>query len=301
MRPPGGYEDVRSDQWLTRGLGSAWKTCALGHGADAASASLVQDEPTWDHGDELINTELLISKGQYAYSIQIPDCIAGGRMCGGDAICGGLGLTQSAEAAQPPAGYPTDQIMANIPNSVVGMFPICRGFYDGDIDQGWGMDKAWNKHNIWSLDAMQKVMMSPNVERQGAQAIMHAYAGKYECSGSTCKLVEQKELRGIYDSQLQTNYYGWPVNGMMGLLTMYCIQSTDECPDWVTYSILYPGLPNPYSRAETLDSKLPASQKAEQEEVLTSREITSLEESVVAGRGRVAFGYEPLPASLPVS
>jgi len=29
------------------------------------------------------------------------------------------------------------------------------------------MDKAWNKHNIWSVEAMRKVMLSTNITTQG--------------------------------------------------------------------------------------------------------------------------------------
>ena len=72
-----------------------------------------------------------------------------------------------AVAAQPPTGYPTSQVMATASNPTLGSIQIRRGFYDGAIDQGWGMDKAWNKHNIWSVEAMRKVMLSTNLTTQG--------------------------------------------------------------------------------------------------------------------------------------
>lgn len=202
-----------------------------------------------------------------------------------------------AVAAQPPAGYPTSQVMATASNPTLGSIQIRRGFYDSAVNQGWGMDKAWNKHNIWSLEAMRRVMLSTNITNQGAQHLLKAYAGRYQCSGSICTLTDQREIRGVYDTQSFGNYYGWPVGGKMGLLTMYCYQGGEAlCPNWVAYSITNPGVNNPY-RASTpsADSYLSAEESSEQIEILASDEIVALEQAVVAGEEQVAFSYEPLP------
>lgn len=212
------------------------------------------------------------------------------------AAAAGLGAVP-ASAAQPPPGYPTSQVMATAANPTLGSIEIRRGFYDGAIDQGWGMDKAWNKHNIWSVEAMRRVMLSTNITPQGLQYLLKAYAGKYQCSGSTCTLTDQREVRGIYDTQSFQYYYGWPVGGKMGMLTMYCEQGgAPLCPNWVTYSITNPGVHNPYrSSTPSADSVLTAEQSAEQAEIMASDEIVELDEAVASGEVQVAFSYEPLP------
>lgn len=133
----------------------------------------------------------------------------------------------AASAAPPPAGYPTDQIMATAQNASLGPIPIHRGFWDAAPDQGFGMDKAWNKHNIWSVEAMRRVLLSPNYTMQanGNYALV-AYAGKYSCSSSSslCVLEDERKLVGVHDGRTYANYYGWPVNGLMGMLTLYCDQ-----------------------------------------------------------------------------
>lgn len=187
--------------------------------------------------------------------------------------------------------------MATIYNPTLGYIDIRRGFYDSAVNQGWGMDKAWNKHNIWSLEAMRRVMRSTNVTNQGLQHLIKAYAGKYQCNGSSCTLTDQREVRGIYDSQSFQYYYGWPVGGVMGTLTMYCEQGgAPLCPTWVTYSITNPGVNNPYrSSTPSADSFLSADQSAEQAEIMASDEIVALDQAVAAGEEQVAFSYEPLP------
>lgn len=213
------------------------------------------------------------------------------------ALTGGVVSSAPAWAGQPPAGYPTSQVMSTASNPTLGSIQIRRGFYDADINQGWGMDKAWNKHNIWSVEAMRRVMLSPNITTQGLQYLLKAYAGKYRCSGSTCTLTDQREVRGVYDTQTYTNYYGWPVGGKMGQLTMYCYQGGElRCPNWVAYSITNPGVNNPYrSSPPSADASLSAEESAEQAEILSSEEIVALEGSIEAGDEQVTFSYEPLP------
>lgn len=211
-------------------------------------------------------------------------------------IAGGAAVTP-AWAAQPPPGYPTSQVMATAANPTLGSIQIRRGFYDGDVDQGWGMDKAWNKHNIWSVEAMRRVLLSPNITQQGLQYRLKAYAGKYSCSGSTCTLTDQREVRGVYDTQSYATYYGWPVGGKMGMLTMYCNQGgVIRCPNWVTYSITNPGMNNPYRMATPgADANLSAQESAKQAAILSSDEIVALQESIIAGDQHLEFSYHPLP------
>ena len=71
------------------------------------------------------------------------------------ALAVGIGLAGSApgNAAPPPAGYKTSQVLATAGNPSLGNILLRRGFWDADTDLGWGVDKAWNKHNIWSVEA----------------------------------------------------------------------------------------------------------------------------------------------------
>jgi len=204
----------------------------------------------------------------------------------------------AAWAGQPPPGYPTASIVATANNTYgLGSIPIRRGFYDGTIDQGFGADKAWNKHNIWSFEAMRRVMLSWNITQQGAQYLLKAYAGKYKCDGWTCTLVDQREIYAVYDTQSYTKYYGWPVGGKMGLLTMYCNQGgIIRCPNWVTYSLLNPGVNNPYLvPTQTADSNMTAAETQIQSKAMSSNEIVSLQASIADGSGDVKFDYKPLP------
>ena len=206
-----------------------------------------------------------------------------------------------AGAAPPPPGYPTSQVMSTAANPTLGSIQIRRGFYDSAVNQGWGMDKAWHKHNIWSVEAMRRVMLSTNITNQGLQHLLKAYAGKYQCNGSTCTLTDQREVRGIYDTQSYQYYYGWPVGGKMGLLTMYCNQGGEpRCPNWVTYSITNPGVNNPYRLSSpSADTFLSAEESSEQAKILSSDEIVALDQAIATGNERVAFSYEPLPQKIP--
>jgi hypothetical protein len=217
------------------------------------------------------------------------------------ALIGSAVLSGPAWAAQPPPGYPTSQVMATASNPTLGSIPIRRGFYDADIDQGWGMDKAWHKHNIWSVEAMRRVMLSPNITTQGARHVLKAYAGKYRCSGSTCTLTDQREVRGVYDTRTFTTYLGWPVGGKMGQLAMYCYQGGEAlCPNWVTYSITNPGVNNPYRSSNlSADTMLSAKDSSEQAAILASDEIVALDDAIEAGAQQVAFSYTPLPKQIP--
>ncbi|WP_146078865.1 MULTISPECIES: hypothetical protein [unclassified Rathayibacter] len=212
----------------------------------------------------------------------------------------GIGLvsTGPAMAAQPPAGYPSTDTFATVSSSTHGSFPIRRGFYDADIERGWGFDKVFHKHNIWSTNAMKKVMASTNSTLQGnGNYNLKAYAGNYDCVDGRCVLREQVELLGIYNPRSYDLYYGWPVGGKMGMQTLYCKQGGEaRCADWVTYSINHPGVDNPYSRSSTpAEEGLTADEQAKQAEILASPEIEELKAEIASDVTEVAFDYAPLP------
>lgn len=161
-----------------------------------------------------------------------------------------IGASTAAVAAQPPKGYPSNQVMANVGNPIHGTIPIRRGFYDGDLDTGFGFDKAWNKHNLRSLHAQQVLMGSNNSTKQGnGNYDLKTYTGYYNCDTNPCKLVKQQLVHGIYAPNNATYIQGWPVGGKVGLLTAYCTNDSGalDCPNWVTYGIDHPGQDNPYA------------------------------------------------------
>lgn len=158
-------------------------------------------------------------------------------------------------AAPPPPGYPTSQIMAQVKNSKYGTIPLRRGFYDSATNKGWGMDKAWHKHNLYSLNAQSILLKSPNGAKQGNGNIdLKTYVGKYNCPSKTskiCNLEKQLLVHAIYAPNDANYIQGWKVGGKVGLLTAYCSNDSNakDCPDWVTYSLDNPRTTNPYSRS----------------------------------------------------
>jgi len=194
--------------------------------------------------------------------------------------------------------------MATANNPTLGSIPIRRGFWDADWptgDIGWGMDKAWNKHNIWSVEAMRRVMLSTNITVQGTQRLLKAYAGRYTCTGIACALREQMEIYAVYNPNSYSNYYDWPVGGKLGMQTMYCNQGGAwACPNWVTFAIVNPGANNPYGRGRTPDSAVSDDQLRQQQEGLTSREVVELREAIDSGDAQVRFAFEPLPETVSV-
>ena len=223
----------------------------------------------------------------------------------------------TATAGQPPPGYPSDEIMATANHATLGPIPLHRGFWDGDTDQGFGVDKAWNKHNIWSVDAMTKLMRSPNWEKQtNGNYALRGYAYLIDCQGGGCRVADQRELIGVHDGRSYRDWYGWPVGGLMGMRTAYCQNPGGAwaCPDWVTYSILFPGTDNPYkpyafsstqmSADDSSGSTPPSSaasapatdpkDTARTQQKLKTPEIKGLQEKIAAGKAKVKFSYTPL-------
>ena len=167
-----------------------------------------------------------------------------------------------AQAAAPPPGYPTSEIMAQVKNSKYGTIPIRRGFYDSATNKGWGMDKAWHKHNLRSLKAQTVLVKSPNGTKQGNGNIdLKTYAGKYKCDkNKICKLEKQQLVHAIYAPNNADKIQRWPVGGKLGLLTAYCSNDNKalDCANWVTYSLDNPGKNNPYAAREESTPEAPA-------------------------------------------
>ena len=216
-----------------------------------------------------------------------------------------------AYAAPPPAGYPTDQIMTTANNPVLGGIPIRRGFYDADAGQGFGMDKAWHYHNLPSLTAQKYVLESTNRTLQGNGSWrLRAWAYKQECTTTggtrTCKVVDQREVWGIYQPQSYDKYFGWPVGGKMGLQTMYCQQGgTIKCPSWVILSFQNAASggsalsrtdspTTSVSPAPSVEQGLTPAERKSQEELYESPEVQELLQQIENGEVELSGSYEKL-------
>lgn len=159
------------------------------------------------------------------------------------------GAAAPAEAAQPPKGYQTSQVLATVENPRLGKIPLRRGFWDADSQRGFGMDKAWHKHALTSRAAQKVLLGSTNNKKQlNGSFDLRTYAGKYDCKDQwNCTLREQMLVHAIFDPTTYPNYYGWPVNGKLGMVTAYCDnKGIEKCPRWVTYALTNPGTTNPY-------------------------------------------------------
>jgi len=216
-----------------------------------------------------------------------------------------------AYAAPPPAGYRTDQIMTTANNPVLGDIPIRRGFYDADANQGFGMDKAWHYHNLPSLTAQKYVLESTDrtLQSQGSWR-MRAWAYKEECTTSggkrTCKVVDEREVWGIYQPQSYDKYFGWPVGGKLGLQTMYCQQGgAIKCPDWVIISFQNAAAgTSALSRTEAstpsvsptpaVEEGLTPSERKSQQELYESPEMQELFQQIESGEVVLTGSYEKL-------
>lgn len=148
---------------------------------------------------------------------------------------------QSAQAAQPPPGYPTADILAygNDRNGI--SVPLRRGFYDPDVDQGFGWDKAWSKHGITTYTPITGSIdvatpFYTNAGNQNSSGEYRAIARLLECS-TTC--VEVDNVTVIVAAKLAAwnTYFGWPAGGptlIMGVNTAYCEGYNPTCPGWVS-------------------------------------------------------------------
>lgn len=149
-------------------------------------------------------------------------------------------VSAPASADPPPPGYPTGQIFRTVTNpnlpSAHRQLPIRRGFWDSDIpNRGFGFDKSYHKHDVRLIDAMSYMLRSDNFDLQGTQYALYATAGRLYCGGGVCG-TEEIEVLAVADTKSFTTYYGWPVGGRLGLMTVYC-PGTPTCASWVDDSL----------------------------------------------------------------
>ena len=225
-------------------------------------------------------------------------------------------LASPADAAPPPAGYPSATVISVTHNARLGVgIPLRRGFYDGDQDAGFGWDKLWNKHNIWDANAVKVLAASPSATQQSAGSKRYnlaTWTGKITCN-PLCKVTAQVELTLAVAPYYQKSYtYKSRLTGKnvvvpiatnqttYGVVTGYC-KGTVRCPKWVTYSLTNPGKVNPY-RSSTGNpeegqpaSPSPASASASSVPLSQSdrADAESLKELTTTGDDYV-YSYEPL-------
>lgn len=81
-------------------------------------------------------------------------------------------------------------------NAKLGIgIPLRRGFFDSDVNKGFGWGKVWNYHDITTLTAVANMSKSTNATVQGTSVVLKTWAGKMECSAFSCRVTEQIELR----------------------------------------------------------------------------------------------------------
>jgi hypothetical protein len=212
------------------------------------------------------------------------------------------GVPVAAIADPPPPGYPTEQIMASASNPVLGDIFLRRGFWDANAGQGWGFDKAWHYHNIKTLLGQTKVMMSTNRVLQGnGNWQLRAYAQKVQCPNGHCTVVEEIQVLGIHNPGNFSTYFGWPVNGVLGLQTMYCNQGgVVTCPSWVTIALQnipvagsqFDGDVEP-RRWPGIEAGLPEELLADQQLMLDTPELVELRGAVEAGETILTGSFVP--------
>ncbi|MCF8786831.1 hypothetical protein NQ854_24935 [Rhodococcus ruber] len=185
----------------------------------------------------------------------------------------------TALAAQPPSGYPTDQIKQLIVHNNRGEIPLRRGFWDPEIDnrystttppekgEGFGTDKAEHKHNFVNLNLMQFVINNTNGNSQMSEDRVNYSSVLFKSFVSTMNCVPNPygdlpiceyagdgggwqgpyEIHVVVETDYSDYYYSWPASlnddKPVGLLTAFCNGYPGKCPDEVNYWTFMEGGP----------------------------------------------------------
>ena len=144
------------------------------------------------------------------------------------------GSSVPANAAQPPKGYPTQKIMYTVKDKTGYSYPVRLGFFDSSKNVGFGKDKAYYKHNIKNASSVRYVVGAPTVEVYKKQYTYFAYANKYVCTDRGCEVVDSRRVRAVMERASMAKKHNWPVNGRLGLMTIYCDNPDKawKCPSW---------------------------------------------------------------------
>ncbi|MBC8091926.1 MAG: hypothetical protein H7Y15_08305 [Pseudonocardia sp.] len=167
-------------------------------------------------------------------------------------LAAGLLSSPVAAAPEPPTGnlasvYPSNQVLGTVFDRDGRYIQIRRGFYNSGSNQGFGFDKAYNKHGLTDIRPMKYVFRAVIRSPDNQDFRYTAYAREFVCNSAGCTVRQEVTVRGIFDPRTYSTYYGLPVGGVLGQKTMYCIGYNPRCPSWVTVALI-----NAYNNALTL-------------------------------------------------
>lgn len=157
-------------------------------------------------------------------------------------------------ADQPPPGYDTAQVLRTV-ETLVGQVPVRRGFWDPDVvnrksgkdGEGFGYDKAFNRHRVTDMNMIAFVLRSTNIGvnddpdfDEGNDFVRNIRA--VDCRGpvdNIPEICEEDELDIVAAVNLEDRdlYFDWPAGDPVGLQTVFC-EGYDadvdfKCPPWV--------------------------------------------------------------------
>ncbi|MGZ9829986.1 hypothetical protein ACXYTP_24020 [Tsukamurella ocularis] len=145
--------------------------------------------------------------------------------------------------------YPSDEIMGNA--FVKGSWepiPLRRGIWIPAIQDGFGFDKAYHKHNLTNYNVILGVIEHSGSPGPGSNPELLKYSApiyRLKCETSTrgkqCQPTNQMVVVEVIVSEESVESLEFPpgsgnrvaVGGVQGVVTAYC-KGMDRCPDWVS-------------------------------------------------------------------
>ncbi len=235
---------MRLAGWTRTLAASAVTILAAGTAAaPAAAAEPPAQDPATPVSVALRNTDALPDTGQipvqdlakYGVPVPVVDQIARGE--------------QPAPAADEGTGHAQDRqdVVAEWQEADYWNAVMRRGYYNGNTDSGFGLEKIQQKHNLnlrlardvtqypdreWEIGPQKKYKERGNTYRYEQQYIF------VRCLGSLCELFpeDRRTVRAIH------NFMPGPDGKARGTVTAYCLNAdgNPRCPDWVKDSVLPP-------------------------------------------------------------
>lgn len=111
---------------------------------------------------------------------------------------------------------------------------------------GFGWSKISGKHDIRYFGAVGFVASNPNGGvAEGADRRYDAYANRTVCVDGKCTVTDSVPVRLIVHYGTVQTYYDVPINGVLGVKTMYCSMPNNEpkCPEWAGIALDNPSNP----------------------------------------------------------
>lgn len=111
---------------------------------------------------------------------------------------------------------------------------------------GFGWQKIVGKHDIRYYGAVRFVASNPNGGiAQGDDRRYDAFANRHVCDNSGCVVTDSIPVRLIVHYGTVQTYYEVPINGVLGVKTMYCEMpgGAPKCPEWAGIALDNPSNP----------------------------------------------------------